>query len=218
MKTPWHALHLVLLVSAVALAGGCGDGGGGDDGDTGGADDGDGDGDGGSAPGDDGDGDGDGGDGGGAACSDACATLAGDPDCAAMGVDAATCASLCTSDACATCLEASAMCGLDCQTACAGGGDDGADDGADDGVDSSGGGDDGADDGADDGGVPEIECINDGECGISFECVSCGLNDGAGWCFQTMECSFDEDCGSGGKCGYNVQSSDYRCLPAANCG
>lgn len=208
MKISLHSLKLLLVASTLAIAGGCDDEGGDDDGaDTGS-----------SAPGDDGDGADDGDDGaddgggdGGSACADACATLGGDPACAAMGIDESSCGSLCTSDACAACLGASAECGTDCQSACAGGGDDGADDG---GGDSSGG----ADDGADDGGIPQPECINDGECGISFQCVSCGLNDGEGWCVQTMECSFDEDCGSGGKCGYNVQSGDYRCLPAEYCG
>jgi hypothetical protein len=53
--------------------------------------------------------------------------------------------------------------------------------------------------------------------GISFECVSCNLTDNEGWCEQSMACTWDEDCGFGGKCGYNVETSDYRCLPAAYC-
>jgi hypothetical protein len=47
--------------------------------------------------------------------------------------------------------------------------------------------------------------------------VSCNLTDNEGWCEQSMACTWDEDCGFGGKCGYNVQTSDYRCLPASYC-
>ena len=56
------------------------------------------------------------------------------------------------------------------------------------------------------------------ECGISFECVACNLNDNEGWCEQSGPCSFDDDCGIDGKCGYNVESAAYRCLPASYCG
>jgi hypothetical protein len=65
--------------------------------------------------------------------------------------------------------------------------------------------------------VPETECAADGECGVSFECLSCSLTASAGWCVQTMECSFDADCGEGNRCGFRVEDAKYRCLPATYC-
>jgi hypothetical protein len=97
-------------------------------------------------------------------------------------------------------------------SACAGGDGDG------DGDTGDGDGDTGDGDG--DTGNPEVpdkDCVINNDCGLSYECVSCGLTDGEGWCLQSMGCSFDEDCGFGGKCGYNVETADYRCLPAAYC-
>jgi hypothetical protein len=135
-----------------------------------------------------GDGDGDG----------ACANLE------SCGVPSNECLMLCIDDDCATCLADSESCGEDCLQACAPVTDDGNDEA------------DTTDDGSDTG-VPETECVLNDECGISFECVACNLTDNEGWCFQSMECSFDDDCGIDGKCGYNVETSDYRCLPADHC-
>lgn len=59
--------------------------------------------------------------------------------------------------------------------------------------------------------------MSDDECGLSFECLSCTLVSEGGWCEQTMPCSFDEDCGIDGKCGYNLASSEYRYLPKSYC-
>lgn len=64
--------------------------------------------------------------------------------------------------------------------------------------------------------APKTECMDDHDCGISQECVACGLTDSAGWCAFKKECMFDDDCAPD-KCGYNVVTSDYRCLPKMYC-
>lgn len=64
--------------------------------------------------------------------------------------------------------------------------------------------------------APKTNCTSDKDCGISQECVACGLNDTAGWCSFKKECMFDDDCAPD-KCGYNVVTSDYRCLPKMYC-
>lgn len=138
------------------------------------------------------------------ACDGACANLE------SCGFPVAECLSFCTSGACGECLASSSSCGQDCLDACAGGDGDGDGD--------SGDGDGDSGDGDGDGDVPAKDCVINDDCGISFECVACNLNDNEGWCEQTMACTWDEDCGFGGKCGYNVETADYRCLPAAYCG
>jgi hypothetical protein len=135
------------------------------------------------------------------ACDGACVNLE------ACGFPVDECLAFCTSGACGECLASSDSCGQDCVDACAGGGDGDGDPGDGDG-DPSGDGD---------GDVPPKDCVINNDCGISFECVSCNLTDGEGWCEQSMECTWDEDCGFGGKCGYNVETSAYRCLPASYC-
>jgi hypothetical protein len=197
MKTPWNSFRVCLVAAIVALVGGCQDDGSDDEGgDDGATSNGDGDGDGDDASSnDDGPPSADGADDGGAACSDACTMLATDPSC---GFDAASCMESCTEGACAACLAGTTECGADCVDTCSGAADGG--------------------ESGDDGNPPAPECVGDDECGLSFECVSCNLTDGQGWCEQTMACSFDADCGLGGKCGYSVVSGEYRCLPAENCG
>jgi hypothetical protein len=187
-NSSWCACFMAALV---ALGIGCQDDGGGDDanGDTG-ADS--------NGPGDDGDGDGDDG---GKSCVDACETLVEDPQCA---LDQSECVASCNGDACATCLSQSGDCGGECVDVCSGGDD--------------GDPDTGNDDSSDDGNIPEPQCVMEGECGLGQECIACGLTDNEGWCVSAEECIDDDDCGIDGKCGYNVESGDYRCLPAAYCG
>jgi hypothetical protein len=115
----------------------------------------------------------------------------------------------CDMNACMQCVVGGG--GASCAQAC-GGCDDGS--GAS-GSGAAGGGD--AGNGGSGSNVPKPECIMDDECGISFECLACNLNDAQGWCFQTKECNSDSDCGIDGKCGYNVASSAWRCLPADHC-
>lgn len=198
MKTTWHSLCIGLVAAIMLCSGGCT----GDDGDDTGAESGA-KGSSASATGED-DGDPDGG---GQGCADACAALADDAQCGMVGFDEGVCTDACSSDACAACLAASEACGNDCDAMCGGGGSG---DGSDDDADSGEASDDGPS-------VPSPECVSDDECGVSFECLSCRLTDGEGWCFQTEECSFDADCGSGGKCGYNVESGEYRCMEAEYC-
>jgi hypothetical protein len=190
-----HVTGLFSVTALLALAGACDSGG--DEGDADEAGDGD---------GDNGDGDGDGntdnaesGDGSSEACEGACANLE------SCGLPTSECLMICFADECATCLANSNSCGEDCLEACAPVTDTGDGDG-----DTTG-------DGDGDTGVPETECVLNTECGISFECVACGLTDNEGWCVQSSECSFDDDCGIDGKCGYNVETSDYRCLPESYC-
>lgn len=132
------------------------------------------------------------------ACADACASLE------SCGLPGGECLGFCTSDACAQCLLASESCGTDCLDACAPTSE------------TTGDGDgDTTDTGPN---IPPTECVLNSECGLGYECVACGLTDNEGWCEQTSECTFDDDCGIDGKCGYNVESSAYRCLPAEYCG
>lgn len=138
-------------------------------------------------------------------CEDACGVLE------SCGFPTAECLDFCVSGACAECLAASDQCGEDCVNACSEPPGDG------DGDDDPTGDGDGEESGDGDGDVPPKECVINNDCGISFECVSCELNDAEGWCEQTMECDFDEDCGFGGKCGYNVETAAWRCLPAEYC-
>jgi hypothetical protein len=114
-------------------------------------------------------------------------------------------AATCDQDACLACFTKNG--GADCADECKGCEDD-----ANGGAGSGSGGST-----AETTGGKQPTCANDHECGISFECLACGLNDTKGWCFQTKSCTFDGDCGSGNKCGYNVVSSEYRCLPADTC-
>jgi hypothetical protein len=148
--------------------------------------------------GNDGDGnDGDGEDDGGASCADACEQLSG------CGVPTADCLAICGAGAsgCANCLADSSSCGEDCVSACEGGGETG----------------DSEDSGSTTDDPPQPHCTKTDECGISQECVACELNDSEGWCEFADECNFDSDCGSGRVCGYNVETSDYRCLSAQYC-
>jgi hypothetical protein len=138
-------------------------------------------------------------------CEDACLNLE------SCGFPVDECLAFCGADACAECLASSDSCGQDCVDACAGGPGDG------DGDPTGDGDGDPSGDGDGDGDVPPTECVINADCGISFECVACNLNDNEGWCEQSMACTWDEDCGFGGKCGYNVETSDYRCLPAEYC-
>jgi hypothetical protein len=64
--------------------------------------------------------------------------------------------------------------------------------------------------------APKTNCMSVHDCGISQECIACGLTDTAGWCSFKKECMFDSDCAPD-KCGYNVETSEYRCLPATYC-
>lgn len=138
---------------------------------------------------------------GGEACQEACVNLE------SCGFSVNECLGICTTNACGECLASSGSCGEDCVDACAP-------------VDPTGDGDGdptGDGDGDGDTSPPDKECVINDDCGLSYECVSCNLTDNEGWCEQTMECTWDEDCGFGGKCGYNVETADYRCLPAEYC-
>jgi hypothetical protein len=115
-------------------------------------------------------------------------------------------AATCDEQGCLACFNASTSEGADCMAACKGCDDDSGDD--------NGGGSGGS--GSDTGGK-QPDCTMDHDCGISLECVACGLTDTQGFCEFTKPCKFDEDCGVDQKCGYNVVSSEYRCLPASDC-
>jgi hypothetical protein len=136
-------------------------------------------------------------------CDEACINLM------ACGFPVDECLSFCSIGPCGECLASSDSCGQDCANACAGDGD-----GDGDGGDGDGDAGDGDGDGDP---IPPKNCVINDDCGLSFECVSCNLTDGEGWCEQSMDCTWDEDCGFGGKCGYNVETADYRCLPASYC-
>jgi hypothetical protein len=118
----------------------------------------------------------------------------------------------CDDQACLACFNSGG--GADCADECKGCEDDGNGGGGNGsaGNDSGSGGSN-----AEMTGGKQPECASDDDCGISFECLACGLTDSQGWCFQTKACKFDGDCGVGNKCGYNVKSSEYRCLPADTC-
>lgn len=203
MKTYRFLFSACFLSAAITLWGGCEDDNGDGEGSAGSAS-------GGSASG--GSASGGSASGGGAgACAEACQSLAADPECSMAGIDESVCMMVCGSGACAECLASSSACGADCEAACAGGGDS-ADDGSDDGSD------DASDDGSDDGEPkPEPECQKNNDCGVSYECVSCNLTSYEGFCEQTEACSHDSDCGSGRVCGYNVETSQYRCVSAEFC-
>jgi hypothetical protein len=152
--------------------------------------------------GEDGSGDGDGDDGG-ADCAQACEQLS---EC---GVPTPDCLMLCGAggDACASCLAGSSMCGEDCLAACEGGNESGETGETSDTSDTSDTGDEG----------PDPDCTTENECGLGQECVACNLSATEGWCEFSDACDFDEDCGSGRVCGYNVETSEYRCISADYC-
>lgn len=203
----FHTFSLLGFTAALGLASACvtietGDGGGDDNSDETGNSSGNNNNDSGNNDGNNNDGNDDSSD----LCADACDVLA------SCGFPVGECLEFCVSGPCAACLADSDQCGQDCANACTAPGDgDGDPTGDGDGDDDPTAGDGDGDQ------VPPKECVINNDCGLSFECVSCNLNDSEGWCEQSMDCSFDEDCGFGGKCGYNVQTADWRCLPAAYC-
>lgn len=105
----------------------------------------------------------------------------------------------CDEQACITCFDGGDE---DCADECRG-----CDDGESGGGGTSGAGSSG----------PQPECATEHDCGISQECVSCELTAHEGFCVFSEECHFDDDCGAGNKCGYNVETSEYRCIPSAKC-